>query len=162
MPPCSGLVGTEWQVIATGCHALGRDASMTTQHPRIRPPTSNESKVTDMATDIDIKNCPACGESTDTLTKRVWTHNDPYETSEWAYEDGEAVRGVYCPECIKDIDNLNAKYEKYISEYKEMDEDAWKHLAIKLARGYSRVATNWKDGLTYSEKNALKSAGIVH
>lgn len=96
-----------------------------------------------MATNTETKTCPACGEETDTLTSRTWTHYD--HDSGWAYEDGERVRGEYCADCIADIDRITQAQADYEDSLAEPTLEDWKSLASRLAMGLSLSFSNWKD-----------------
>lgn len=111
-----------------------------------------------MSNDTETLNhCEACGlDVEETLTHKRWTHHDPYERHGWAYEDGERVDGDYCHECLRDIALVQADYQDFLNESEEMDVDDWRNLAVKLAYGYSNVATNWEDRLNAREKYELR------
>jgi len=40
------------------------------------------------------------------LTYVKWTHNDPTGEQGWAYDEGEQVKGYYCPDCLNSIRTL--------------------------------------------------------
>lgn len=107
-----------------------------------------------MNSDTEIETCPACGEDTDTLTKRTWTHYD--HDSGWAYEDGERVTGEYCPDCLADIDRI-VRTQEELGEDEEMTAEDWKELACRLATGINRAFSNWQDvaSVTKRELRAL-------
>ena len=101
-----------------------------------------------------LTKCPACLETTDTLTFRSWTHYE--HDSGWAFADGERVADHYCSDCIADIDRIT-QAETDLRNSEEMTEDDWKNLASRLAMGLSSHFSNWKDigSITKREMRAL-------
>jgi len=75
------------------------------------------------------------------LTKRTWTHYD-HDTG-WAYEEGERVRGQYCPQCLADILHIETEQAKETHEDPTLED--WAELACRLAMGLTRAFSNWKD-----------------
>jgi hypothetical protein len=43
------------------------------------------------------------------LTYVAWTHHDPTHEEGWAYEDGQRVTGLYCPDCVASIRKVEHK-----------------------------------------------------
>ena len=77
------------------------------------------------------------------LTKRTWTHYD-YDTG-WAYEEGERVRGHYCPSCLASIVLIETSHAEEEENEQEPTLEDWAELACRLAMGMTRAFSNWKD-----------------
>lgn len=97
-------------------------------------------------TQQNIGTCLACGQENEVLRKRTWTHHDPYDTSGWAYDEGETVTEEYCSECINDIQKNEADYQRYLAENTEdITVEELGYLILKLVNACKRSTTNWKD-----------------
>ena len=46
------------------------------------------------------------------LTYISWVHHDPRGEEGWAYEDGERVKGQYCPDCMSSIRSLQRRHQQ--------------------------------------------------
>lgn len=77
------------------------------------------------------------------LTKRTWTHYD--HDSGWAYEDGERVRGAYCPDCLADIDRITEAQADYEDSLTEPTIENWAELACRMAQALSMHFSNWHE-----------------
>ena len=75
------------------------------------------------------------------LTQRTWTHYD--HGNGWAYAEGERIKGLYCPECLADIVDIETKQANEGHEEPTLEE--WSELACRLATGMTRAFSNWKD-----------------
>lgn len=96
-----------------------------------------------METTTETLTCPACGANARILNKRTWVHYD-YD-SEWAYADEETVTGMYCDDCLSDIDRIEKLHKEFVSSYTPPTEIDWQYLACRLATAMSNSFSNWKD-----------------
>lgn len=109
----------------------------------------------DTLTEITCDGCMETGHPK-TMTKKSWTHHDPYEKYGWALEEGERSTGNYCDDCATDIKALTDDYHRWLNEDNEMTLEDWQELAITLAVHYRNSVTNWQDPLTTKQKYAIK------
>lgn len=78
----------------------------------------------------------------------TWTHNDPEGDEGWAYDQGELIRGEYCPDCLSSIARLRHNWNTmhnfvvYVTtklEIRAKSEDE----AVRIARAKNLSKQEW-------------------